>query len=283
MLILQVMPMITRFIIQVKISLQESSKQLFKRFFHNQMKSNSDKCHLIVSTNDTTEIQIGDFEIKSSSTEKLLGVTIDCKLNFDSHVKHLCNKANKKLRALARVTPYITLEKKKIIMNSFFNAQFNHCPLIWMLHSRKNNNKIKHLDERCLRLIYSDKKSSYEKLLEKDGSVSIHHRNIQALAIEMFKVKHKLCPEITSDIFMERTNYHYNLRNRSDFITPQVNSVYHGTESITYLGPKIWDMVPDSIKETKSLNSFKESIKLWVPINCPCRLCKVYLDGVGFI
>ena len=103
----------------VILSLQESSKQLFKWFSDNQMKSNSDKCHLIVSTNGTTEIQIGDSVIKSSSTEKVLGVNIDCKLNFDSHVKHLCNKANKKLRALARVTPYMTLEKKKTIMNSF--------------------------------------------------------------------------------------------------------------------------------------------------------------------
>ena len=63
--------------------------------------------------------------------------------------------------------------------------------------------KIKHL---CSRLIYNDKKSSYENLLEKDKSVSIHHKNIQALAIEMFKVKHKLCPEITGDIFMEWSN-----------------------------------------------------------------------------
>ena len=59
-----------------------------------------------------------------------------------------------------------------------------------MLHSRKNNNKIKHLDERCLRLIYSDKRLSCEKILEKDNSISTHHKNIQALAIEMFKVKH---------------------------------------------------------------------------------------------
>ena len=109
-------------------------------------------------------------------------------------------------------------------MNSFFNAQFNYCPLIWMLHSRKNNNKIKHLHERCLRLIYSNKRSSYKNLL-----VSIHHKNIQVLAIEMFKVKHKLCPEITADIFMERTNNQYNLRNRPDFITPYVHSVFHGT------------------------------------------------------
>ena len=113
----------------VSLSLQESSKQLFKWFSDNQMKSNSDKCHLIVSTNDTTEIQIGDFVIKSRSTEKLLGVTIEV--------------------TITKVIPYMTLEKKKIIMNSFFNAQFNYCPLICMLHSRKNNNKIKHLHERC--------------------------------------------------------------------------------------------------------------------------------------
>ena len=65
-----------------------------------------------------------------------------------------------------------------------------------MLHSRKNNNKIKYLDERCLRLIYSDKRLSYEKILEKDNSISTHHKNIQALAIEMFKVKHSYAQKL---------------------------------------------------------------------------------------
>ena len=143
---------------EVVFSLQESSKKLFKWFTDNQMKTNENKCHLIVSTNELTEIQIGDFSIKNSVNETLLGVSIDSKLNFDSHVNHLCNKTNKKLEALARVTPYMTLEKKKIVMNSFFNAQFYYCPLIWILHSRKSNSKIKLLHERCLRLIYSDKK-----------------------------------------------------------------------------------------------------------------------------
>ena len=109
---------------EVIFSLQESSKKLFKWFADNQMKANEDKCHLIVNTNELTEIKIGDFTIKNSASEKLLGVNIDSKLNFDCHVNHLCNKANKKLRALARVTSYMTLEKKKIVMNSFFNAQF---------------------------------------------------------------------------------------------------------------------------------------------------------------
>ena len=99
----------------------------------------------------------------------------------------------------------------------------------------------------------------------------------------MFKVKHKLFPEITGDIFMERTKNQYNLRNHPDFITPQVNSVFQWTESISYLKPKLWDIGPEEFKDEKSLNNFKESIKMWVQTNCPCRLCKVYLDGVGFI
>ena len=141
---------------EIIFSLQQSSKKLFKWFADNQMKTNEDKCHLIVSTNELTEIQRGDFTIKDSASEKFLGVNINSKLNFDFHVNHLCNKANIKLRALGRVTSNMTPEKKKIVMNSFFNAQFKYCSLIWMFHSRKNNNKINHLHERCLRLIYSD-------------------------------------------------------------------------------------------------------------------------------
>ena len=104
---------------EVIFSLQEFSKKL-KWFVDNQMKANEDKCHLIASTNELSEIQIGDFTIKNSASEKLLGVNIDSKLNFDCHVNHLCNKVNKKLRELARVTPYMTIEKKKIVMKLIF-------------------------------------------------------------------------------------------------------------------------------------------------------------------
>ena len=262
-------------------SIQDAAANLFKWFSDNQMKGNTDKYHSLLSKDESSEIHIGDSVIESSNCEKLLDIKIDSKLRFDDHIQDLCNKANRTLRALARATPYMNPQKRKVLMNAFFNAQFNYCPLIWMLHSRQNNNKIKHLHERCLRLIHNDKLSSYEELLEKDGSVSIHHKNIQSLAIEMFQIKHGQSPEIVSDIFAQTTQ-HYNFRQNQDFRIRSVKSVYHGSESIFYLGPKIWEIVPKKIKETNSFNSFKIEIRKWVPQSCLCRLCKQYISGVGF-
>ena len=94
----------------VILSLQESAEKLFQWFSHNQMKGNTDKCHLIVGTDEPIEIRVGMSLIKNSTCEKLLVVKIDSKLNFHTHVKCLCEKANNKLRALAS---YISLSKKE--------------------------------------------------------------------------------------------------------------------------------------------------------------------------
>ena len=77
-------------------------------------------------------------------------------------------------------------------MKAHVISQFGYCPLAWMFHSRGLHNKINSLHERALRITYGDGSSSFEDLLKKDNSVSIHHRNIQALATEMFKVKNNI-------------------------------------------------------------------------------------------
>ena len=165
-------------------------------------------------------------------------------------------------------------------MNSFFSSQFNYCPLTWMCHSRANSRKINRLHERCLRIIYNDKQSSFIKLLEKDNSVSIHQRNLQILAIEMFKVSNGLSPVLMNDIFKLRGEQTYNLRKLSQFYRPKVNSVYKGIKSVTFLGPKMWDLVPNELKDIGNLAAFKKAIKMLSPQKLPCSLCK---DYVGFI
>ena len=90
----------------------------------------------------------------------------------------------------------------------------------------------------------------------------------------MFKVSKGLCPEIVKGLFQFRYDIRYNLRQRSQFHIPPVRTVFSGTESIKYLGPKIWELIPDEMKELESLWEFKRAIKLWKPTSCPCRLCK---------
>ena len=99
----------------------------------------------------------------------------------------------------------------------------------------------------------------------------------------MFKIKNDLSPEIMTELFEQRNKHHYNLRNNVHYITPRIRTVYHGSESISFLGPKIWNILPDKLKNATSLEAFKIQIKKWKPQNCPCRLCRVYVQNVGFV
>ena len=110
-------------------------------------------------------------------------------------------------------------------------SQFNYCPLIWIFYSHTMNIKIKHLHKRCLHIVYSDKMSFFEKSLETDRSVPIHIRNLQILAKKFFKESKDMAPTIFSEVF-SKGNVLYNLRHASEFSVLNVESTFHGTESL---------------------------------------------------
>ena len=120
----------------------------------------------------------------SSSSEEFLGVLIHSELTFHDHITRLCSKANQELSALARVSKYMSLPKRHLLMSSYITSQFNYCPLVWMIHKR------------ALRIIYGDHKTSFSELLNIAKSVTIHQRNLQYLLIEMYKVKKGISPTI---------------------------------------------------------------------------------------
>ena len=93
------------------------------------------------------------------------------------------------------------LPKRKVLMKAFITSQFSYCPLIWMFHSRTLNNRTNNIHERALRLTYKGNQYSFKELLEKDHSVTVHHKNVQALVTEIFKAKNDLAPDIMKDVF----------------------------------------------------------------------------------
>ena len=180
--------------------LEHDTTILLNWFQVNEMKSNNDKCHLIIINHENNVISIGDEEITVSKSVELKGVTIDNKLNFSEHVTKICNKANQKLHALARIAKYLDPNKLKIIMRTFIESQFNYCPLTWMFHSRKLNNRINKFHQRALQLVHRNSNLNFQDLLALDKSLCIHHRNLQKLEIEMYKVKHNI-----SSLLFKRT------------------------------------------------------------------------------
>ena len=148
-----------------------------------------------------------DIVWESNDVERLW-VTIDTNLRFDKHVSDICLKASRKLSALTRVAPF---RKRLILFEAFIETQFKYCPLVWMFHGRQT-------------IVYNDTVTSFENLLIKDKSFTIHHQNIQLLAIEIYKAIHNL-PGGNLGEFFARSNHNYNLRSESEQLLANVSTV----------------------------------------------------------
>ena len=167
--------------------LQITASKLFTQFDSNYTKANPEKSHLLLSSKPPKKAYFGGVLVESSSTEKLLGIQIESDLTLDEHISSICNKVAKKINVLSCLVNFMSLDKRRIVMKAFIESKFDYCPLICMFHSRTLNNKINRLHEKALRIVYSDYKSSFCELLKKDKSFSIHHKNIQSLATEIYK------------------------------------------------------------------------------------------------
>ena len=91
------------------------------------------------------------------------------------------------------------------------------------------------------------------------------NENLRFLACEMFKLKRDMVPELIKELILPNRQHRYELRNNPTFAVQVMKSVYKGLESLSYLGPKIWELLPLEIKETETLLKCKAKIKKWNP------------------
>jgi ribonuclease P/MRP protein subunit RPP40 len=269
----------------VLTQLEHDSLLAIEWFEANLMKLNADKCHLLMAgfKHEQVWAKIGNELIWESNEEKLLGVTLDRKFNFEKHVANICQRAHSKLSAIARYSKLLDFDKLKTLIKAFVESQFSYCPLAWMFHNRRMNKKINRLHERALRLLYSDDISTFHVLLDKSQEYTIHQRNIQTLAIEMFKAKHNVGPHLLEKIFIEREYNGPKLRTPTDFAVPKINTAHFGDDSLLCFGRKIWNLIPSTITNVDTLEDFKSQIRHWTPVACPCKLCKPFVRGLGYI
>ena len=270
---------------EMKRKLEKSSDIAIEWFRTNYFKLNTDKCKLIICGHKGPKItvRVGESNVKEEEFVKLLGVHIDNKLNFNDHISKLVKKANSKLFVVKRGLNMLTFNKKKILLNSFVQSQFSHAPLVWMLCGKVANKKINKVHYNFLRILYNDNTSTFKQLLNKYDEFTVHEKNIQKLLVEMYKLKNDTGPSLLNDIFKKSNYTGPALRRNKDFIRPQINTHKYGEKSLDNIGNILWNILPNQIKELKSLDEFKARIKKWRPEKCPCYLCKEFLLGVGIV
>ena len=176
-------------------------------------------------------------------------------------------KAVQKLGVLNRISPLLDPEKKRLVFNAVIKSHLNCCPLIWMFSSQKYNNLINQIHKRSLRRVYKDTSSTLQELLKRNKSVSIHHKNIQILATEVFKVVNNNCPPIMKTFFDFREN-RYSIRKFQEMRQQKVRTVRYGLETALYRAPQLWSLVPTDLKSAPNVNQFKSKIKHWECTEC---------------
>ena len=171
-----------------------------------------------------------------------------------------------------------------ILINNvkFILSQFNYCPLVWMFCDRTLNNKVNRIHERALRITYKDMRSDFDTMLLRDNAVPIHIRNLQLSMTEIYKTKWELNPSFMKEIFVEKHSP-YGLRSCHNLLLPQARTTCCGLETISFLGCRLWQALPNDMKQSDTLSSFKRKIKTWKGEECNCILCRPFVAQVGFL
>ena len=261
-------------------SLGQDTESAIKWFVGNFMQVNPEKFQFmfikpVMCRFDTPDfIEIQDTKIMCEHEVKLLGVTIDEKLKFDRHVDILCKKAAKQLNVMHRFKSIFNSKEKEVIYNTFILSNFNYCLIVWHFCGKSSTKKMEAIQERALRFMFNDKKSTYDSLLEKCNFKTLHIRWIKTIATEVFKSLHKMNPAFMKDMFQQK-DISYGLRDEIILNQPKFKKLSYGRNTFKYYGSHIWNLLPNETKLCTNIENFKNLIKVWDGPKCQCTICNV--------
>ena len=262
-------------IMALQQTLQHDTCAAMEWLNENQMDANPTKFQSI-GLNRFQEISLSfsieDAIINSDSHIKVLGVTLDKDLNFNMHVSNICKKASMQINALKRISNHLNEKSRILVYKAFITSNFNYCPVSWIFCGKKNSDKLEKLQERALRFVFMDNKSSYIELLKRGGFLSLSQYRLKHLAIEVFKSIRNLNPPYLNSLFTPHESQ-YDFRDSEKMVLPEFNTQTYGYRSFRYYGAKLWNSIPVDVKNTNDLSTFKRNITKWCYTADCIKLC----------
>ena len=212
-------------------------------------------------------LQVKEKNIFSQREVDILGITVDENLNFEKYISKICQSASGQLHAIYRLNRYLKPQTRKLVINSFILSNFSYCPLIWCFLNARQISKIDKIIEKSLRIIDNETGLSFKSLLEKYGTSSIKHKTQKLIAVEIFKTFNNMNPAYMKNIFQEQESIRVT-RQTLKLKSQKSKSKRYAFNSLRVLGPIIWNSLPNEIKTTKGILSFKNKIKDWGYDSC---------------
>ena len=261
---------------KIKVDLEFAAKVAVKWFNDNFMKANASKFQVLCASRHANlpalELCIDGLVLHSEPRVKLLGVYIDKLLTFHYHITEMCRKASSQVRALARLSGMLDLESKFMIFNAFVVSNFMYCPLIWHMCSISDSKKIEKVQERALHYVLNDFNDTYYNLLQRTSKSTLYLTRLRFLAMEIFKVLNDMSPLYMKNLFIKKQTV-YKLRDSTPLVQPKFKTITYGHNTLKYQGSKLWNKLPNNIKDVVSVNDFKNEIQKWSGPECHCGYC----------
>ena len=203
---------------------------------------------------------------------EILRIQLDDELDFSPHISNICKSAANQLNALIKLQKFLNFEEKKILTNSYFMADFNYCPLVWMFSNAVSLKKIENLQKQALSFLYKSYNTSYEDLLLKSGFSSMNVKRLRTLVSKFSKLL-ILIQALWKKFILRQTDRSVWEKYGLNLDIPSYNQVTFGRKGLTFFGPKPWNSLPYHIRSAENLASFKTMIKFWNGETCSCEIC----------
>ena len=263
--------------------LEDTAKICLNWFSVNMMKANPEKFQLIVLDRNCQDqnqlsLKINEIAIPQVTCVKLLGIQIDCKLEFTEHVNALCKKAGRNLKILLRMSKRIrNIQDRYCLMESFLLSCFSYCQIVWHFCNRVLSHKMEKLYERGIRFAENDYVTEYDDLLQKTEKSTFIVNRLRNIAMFVFNCMQNATPEYLRDLYRTKDQT-YSMRDRKILDVTRFNTIKYGKNSLKYTGTKMWNSLPQKIKCHTESDLFKrELFAMWV---CKERQCQKCIEGI---
>ena len=239
----------------------------------NMLRSNAEKTEVILFTSRFTKTpnieKLSFVNTVIELTERVcdLGVNLDKNLSLTYHINETCKKATNAIRSIGRIRKYITKENLKLLVNALVLSRLDYCNSILYGLPKQELDKLQRIQNTAACLITGTKRHKHIKpALRELHWLPVESRIIFKVLLITFKIIHGLCPAYLSSLLQQ---YHPQRRLRSSsikllFTVPTVNSVTYGERAFSFSAPILWKSLPDSVRNTTSLSSFKSALKTFL-------------------